>query len=831
MSALPSPSPSSGSGPWQPPAPEELQALLPKYEVYSLIGCGGAGAVYHGHQRALERDVAIKILSPEVGTADPSFGERFRREALAMAKLNYAGIVAVYDFGQAEDGTRYIVMEYVDGTDLAQMLAKKGRLSSQEAMAITAHVCDALKYAHSRGIIHRDIKPANIMVSYDGMVKVADFGLARTAQGEQSSITESGMAMGTMHYIAPEALILGSTVDHRADIYAIGVMLYQMLTGNLPKGMFALPSHKVAGLDPRYDRIITRTMRSNPEERYQDVNGLRQDLDAILTKPVPQVDPNAAEAPAVLDASSRPQRPSQPAMPARAKAKGKLVFLFPVGGMVLALAAFLVWHHASQPVRVTIQRIEGEEMKETRVTGGISQVQSTTAFHAGVWSAEAHLWWHDGKLGDVLKTSFFVEEPGRQRVMGVLTGAADYGVVDIFLDGRRVQGAPFDMQADTMVTSDILDWGVFDLTAGDHTLEVRLVDTHGKVWLNHDVICFGLDYIQLEPTEVRSAPAVPGKDVAPLARPGCSFAHDNYARHMNDGREVAVPDSSNPQRMSWNPRKGAMEWAQLEWETPQSIHECQIVWSEGGISAMPLYWRLLYREESGAWVPVDATMPPAEKDQWCVVKFPAVKTRALRISAQCAERRTAGICHWKAIAADPAVTAAPPAPRHELSLADLSPLHAQVGWDVFRANYYGEINALEGRGVYVGGVACKQYLWAHPPSRVEFAIPAGYTSFTATGIGPSHLASGQPVTAYGSWTYIVEVDGKAVFNSNELRSYPGHEVPVSVALPAGSKRLTLITETAGDASSDHAFWAAPAFVAEGAPATTASTSQTAPPSK
>ena len=825
--------PASSPIKWQPPTPEELQALLPKYKVDSLIGCGGMGAVYRGRQRALERDVAIKILPPGVETTDASFGERFRLEALAMAKLNYPGIVAVYDFGQAADGMRYIVMEYVEGIDVAQMLAKKGRLSSQDAMAITAHVCDALKYAHARGIIHRDIKPANIMVGYNGVVKVTDFGLARINLGEQSSFTQSGMAMGTMHYIAPESLILGSSVDHRVDIYALGVMLYQMLTGDLPQGMFDLPSHKIPGLDPRYDQIITRTLQNNREERYPDVGDLRHDLDAILTKPVTQVDPNAAEAPAALKTTARPQRPAdQPQHPSQRGSKpasrtknSDIGFWLPVSAMALALAAFFIWKHLPQSERETIQRIEGESMKDFQVTGGKAETQRTSAFHAGVWSADKHLWWHDGKLGDVLKAQFSVSEPGRQRVKGVLTGAVDYAVVDVSLDGLQVQGSPFDQQAETIITSDIFDWGVFDLAAGDHTLEVKLVAYHGKVWNDYAAFGFGLDYIQLEPPEIKATPAAPGTDVALKARPGCSnYSRDDHVKYMNDGKAITVPDSGHPQRMTWYPKKGGMEWAQLEWETSQTINECQIVWFEDANSTMPVFWRLLYREESGAWVPVEATIPPAVRDQWCVVKFPAVNTKALRISAQCEEGRSAGICHWKALAADPSAATDPPMRKHDLSLVDLSPLHAQCGWGLYRANHYGSIDDREGRGVFLGGKVCTQYLWAHPVSRTEFAIPSGYTAFTATGIGPSYKSSGQPISGYGSWKYIIEVDGKTLLDSNELRSYAGHELPIAVSFPAGSKRLTLITDTAGDASSDHAFWAYPTLRA--AETTTRSASET-----
>ncbi|MCX6847720.1 MAG: SUMF1/EgtB/PvdO family nonheme iron enzyme [Verrucomicrobia bacterium] len=360
MSSAPTPSPAGDSTNWLPPSPEELQALLPQYEITALIGRGGMGAVYRGRQANLDRPVAIKILPPGLDETDATFSERFRNEALAMAKLNHPGLVAVYDFGKTSNGMLYIVMEFVDGTDVAQMMAKKGRLSSEHAMAITAHVCDALKYAHERGIVHRDIKPANIMVGYDGVVKVADFGLAKMSQSGQSvGLTQSGLAMGTMHYIAPEALTLGASVDQRADIYAMGVMLYHMLTGGLPHGMFELPSLQVPGLDPRYDGIISRALRNDRERRYQNVGELRHDLDAILTQPVTQVNADAKKAPAALNTTARPQRPAGPPqrsvgqpqrtpqkhapLPQPPRQKSNLGLWVPVVGVLVVCAGFVVW--------------------------------------------------------------------------------------------------------------------------------------------------------------------------------------------------------------------------------------------------------------------------------------------------------------------------------------------------------------------------------------------------------------------------------------------------------------------------------------------------------
>ncbi len=336
------------SGPkkrWEPPTAEELAPHFPQYEVLSILGRGGMGAVYLARQISLNRLVAIKILPADLGDSDMDFAERFKNEAQAMAQLSHPGIVAVFDFGETANGLLYIVMEYIDGTDVQQMVTQQGRLHSAHAMAVTAHVCDALAYAHSRGIIHRDIKPSNIMVSNDGVVKVADFGLAKMSQDGKAGITQGNVAMGTLHFMAPESLTLGTTVDQRADIYAVGVMLYQMLTGKLPQGLFEMPSLQVPGLDPRYDGIVAKALREDRAVRYQQASELRHDLDAILTQPVVKVKPEADQAPAAVPPpAAKPQRPagqpyrtiprSAPAPPGKKSSTGLIL-----GGVTLLIAA------------------------------------------------------------------------------------------------------------------------------------------------------------------------------------------------------------------------------------------------------------------------------------------------------------------------------------------------------------------------------------------------------------------------------------------------------------------------------------------------------------
>ena len=270
---------------WQPPTPEHLQTLLPAYEILSIIGKGGMGAVYQGRQKSLDRLVAIKLLPPEAADNDMEFVARFKNEARTMAKMNHPAIVHVYDFGETLDGQLYIVMEYIDGTDVAKMLQSQGKLPPEHALAISAHVCDALQYAHTHGVVHRDIKPANILLNMEGQIKVADFGLAKTTDTSQAGLTKTNMAMGTPDFVAPETLTPGMNVDGRADLYAVGVMLYNMLTGQVPRGAFRMPS-VTSATDMRFDKIIGQCMEMDPAMRYQTAFDVRRDLDVILTTPL-----------------------------------------------------------------------------------------------------------------------------------------------------------------------------------------------------------------------------------------------------------------------------------------------------------------------------------------------------------------------------------------------------------------------------------------------------------------------------------------------------------------------------------------------------------------
>jgi predicted Ser/Thr protein kinase len=284
--ALHTPQPTIGQGPWVPPEPEELARLLPQYRIERLLGHGGMGAVYQGEQTALQRKVAIKLLPADLAM-DAQFVARFQREARMLARLQHPGIVAVYDCGQSSAGHLYFVMEYVDGTDLQRVLRDPG-LDPEQAMELITQICDALHYAHRQGVIHRDIKPANILLGIDGRVKVADFGLARPNEVEGDDLTRTNMVMGTPAYMAPEQRM--GQADQRADIFALGVMLYEMLTGQRPHGAFDPPSHKVQ-VDVRIDSVVLKALQSEPERRYQQVSEMWSDVHDIRTTPLPAVPP------------------------------------------------------------------------------------------------------------------------------------------------------------------------------------------------------------------------------------------------------------------------------------------------------------------------------------------------------------------------------------------------------------------------------------------------------------------------------------------------------------------------------------------------------------
>jgi len=256
---------------------------LKGYRVEELIGSGGMGTVYRATQLSLGRPVAVKVLPPNVSD-DPLFVHRFHREAEILAALSHPNVVQVIDRGEA-DGRYFIVMEYVDGASLRALL-RRGPVPPRDACRICAQLLDALDYAHKKGVIHRDIKPENVLLSQEGNVKVADFGVSRFLEADaQTRLTRTHLVLGTYEYMAPEQRESVQEADNRSDIYATAVVLYEMLTGELPIGRFDLPSRKLPDVDRRLDAILEKGLAKDPGRRYERASAMARELADVASAP------------------------------------------------------------------------------------------------------------------------------------------------------------------------------------------------------------------------------------------------------------------------------------------------------------------------------------------------------------------------------------------------------------------------------------------------------------------------------------------------------------------------------------------------------------------
>ena len=270
-----------------PPSLDSIAPLFPHLEILEYLGRGGMGVVYKARQRSLNRLVALKILAPE-RKKEPEFATRFAREAQALARLNHPHIVTVYDFGEVKNegdtGLFYLLMEFIDGVNLRQVLRTR-RLQPKEALAIVPPICEALQYAHESGIVHRDIKPENLLLDKDGRIKIADFGIAKILGADVATEEKSA---GTPEYMAPEQHSAPETSDHRADIYSLGVVLYEMLTGELPSSRLEPRSSRLRAmhLDVRLDEIVLRALHARPELRYRTALDLKTQIEMVTVEPL-----------------------------------------------------------------------------------------------------------------------------------------------------------------------------------------------------------------------------------------------------------------------------------------------------------------------------------------------------------------------------------------------------------------------------------------------------------------------------------------------------------------------------------------------------------------
>lgn len=253
----------------------QLNQHFPQLEIQRLVGRGGMGAIYQARQTSLDRDIALKVIDRSISN-DTNFLDRFEREAKALAKLTHPNIVSVYDFGHTEDGLAYFMMEYIHGLNLREAMQSMP-IDVPYALEIIRATADALHYAHSKGIVHRDIKPENILLSDDGRIKLADFGIAKiNSSRNDRKITATRQVLGTVHYLAPEQLESPNEVDHRIDIYALGVILYELLTRQVPVGNFEPASQLNPNVPPELDQVVMRALHRKPTARFQSVEELTQ---------------------------------------------------------------------------------------------------------------------------------------------------------------------------------------------------------------------------------------------------------------------------------------------------------------------------------------------------------------------------------------------------------------------------------------------------------------------------------------------------------------------------------------------------------------------------
>ena len=279
------------------------QRLSDRYELGAILGLGGMSEVHLARDVRLHRDVAVKVLRADLAR-DPTFYLRFRREAQNAAALNHPAIVAVHDSGEAETAegrVPYIVMEYVDGVTLRDLVDQGGAVEPQRAIELVADVCQALNFSHQHGIIHRDVKPANIMINKAGAVKVMDFGIARALHDDGVKLTQTAAVIGTAQYLSPEQAN-GDAVDARSDVYSLGCVLYELLTGKPPfvgetpvsvayqhvRKDPVPPSSRHPGLSPDLDAVVLKALAKNPDNRYQSAAELRTDLIRVHSGETPR---------------------------------------------------------------------------------------------------------------------------------------------------------------------------------------------------------------------------------------------------------------------------------------------------------------------------------------------------------------------------------------------------------------------------------------------------------------------------------------------------------------------------------------------------------------
>ncbi|MDD4753379.1 MAG: Stk1 family PASTA domain-containing Ser/Thr kinase [Desulfitobacteriaceae bacterium] len=352
-----------------------------RYEIIEKLGSGGMSIVYKGLDTLLNRLVTIKVLREQYAS-DEDFVRRFQREAQSVASLSHINIVSIFDVG-FEENLHYLVMEFVEGQNLKEYIREKGKVSPKEAVPITMQILDALQHAHEHGVVHRDIKPHNILLTKDNRVKVTDFGIARAAS--ETTVTYTGTIVGSVHYISPEQA-KGSVIGARADIYAAGVVLYEMLTGQLPftgespiavalqhiQSEPEMPHEVVEGVSFELSQVVRRAMQKNPDYRYESAREMRADLEKVHSGRFHEInfpqlpdedarDEDTARIPLLRDKEQQKKRK-------RLKPHSKWI----IGGsallafLLVVLAVFLLTRSLFDVAEAMVPPVEGESLEDAQ---------------------------------------------------------------------------------------------------------------------------------------------------------------------------------------------------------------------------------------------------------------------------------------------------------------------------------------------------------------------------------------------------------------------------------------------------------------------------------
>ena len=355
-----------------------------RYRLVKPLGSGGMADVFLAHDDILDRDVALKVMNGRYAS-DEEFVERFKREAQSAAALSHPNIVSIYDRGASEDGTYYIAMEYLPGGTLKDRIMRKGALSPRTAAAVVLQIAEALRVAHERGVIHRDIKPHNILITESGDVKVTDFGIARAASS--STMTRTGSILGTAHYISPEQA-MGEPVGPASDLYSLGVVLYEMLTGELPydadtplgiamkhvNGHLRQPNEIDPSIPAGINAITVRLLSKDPADRYTSDTELIEDLEraaaglepanattAMITRPMPATAPTTRVGPPPPPYGGRRNGKRRRLTPLILALLALLALLVP-----LALAGYNLLQQEKQVPRITVPDLVGKKLDEAK---------------------------------------------------------------------------------------------------------------------------------------------------------------------------------------------------------------------------------------------------------------------------------------------------------------------------------------------------------------------------------------------------------------------------------------------------------------------------------